>query len=83
MVIKKHVLKLLKNLYGQRHAGRAWNKHLTSVLLGVSFVQSKVDECVFYRGDLLFMVYFYDGIFLLSHHECNQSINSGATGSSV
>jgi hypothetical protein len=57
-----HVLKLLKNLYGQKQAGRAWNKHLTSGLLKIGFVQSKVDECVFYRDGVIFMVY-DDGIF--------------------
>jgi hypothetical protein len=33
-----HVLKLLNNLYGQRKAGTAWNKHLTSCLLKIGFV---------------------------------------------
>jgi hypothetical protein len=29
---KTHVLKLLKNLYGQKQAGRVWNQHLTKGL---------------------------------------------------
>jgi hypothetical protein len=49
-----HVLKLLKNLYGQKQAGRVWNKHLTSGLVKIGFVQSKVDECVFYRDGVIF-----------------------------
>jgi hypothetical protein len=58
-----HVLKLLKNFYGQKQAGRVWNKHLTSGLVKIEFVQSKVDECVFYRYGVIFMVYVDDGIF--------------------
>jgi hypothetical protein len=58
-----HVLKLLKNLYGQKQAGRVWNKHITSGLVKIGFVQSKVDECVFYREGVIFMVYVDDGIF--------------------
>jgi hypothetical protein len=58
-----HLLKLLKNLYGQKQSGRVWNKHLTSGLVKIGFVQSKVDECVFYRDGVIFMVYVDDGIF--------------------
>jgi hypothetical protein len=57
------VLKLLKNLYGQKQSGRVWNKHHTSGLVKIGFVQSKVDECVFYRDGVIFMVYVDDGIF--------------------
>jgi hypothetical protein len=58
-----HVLKLLKNLYGQKQAGRVWNKPLTSGLLKIGFVQSKVDKYVFYRDGVIFMFYVDDGIF--------------------
>jgi hypothetical protein len=58
-----HVLKLLKNLHGQKKSGRVWNKHFTSGLLKIDFLQSKVDECEFYRDGLIFMVYVDDGIF--------------------
>jgi hypothetical protein len=58
-----HVLKLLKNLNGQRQAGRVWNKHLTSGLVKIGFIKYKVDECVFYRDGVIFMVYVDDGIF--------------------
>jgi hypothetical protein len=59
-----HILKLLKNLYGQKQAGRVWNKHLTSGLVNIGCVQLKVDECVFYRDVVIFMVYVYYSIFL-------------------
>jgi hypothetical protein len=69
-----HVFKLLKNLYGQRKAGRVWNKHLTSVLVKVSFIQSKVDECVFCRDGVIFMLYVDDGmIFCLTMSKIDQA----------
>jgi hypothetical protein len=44
---KTHVLRLIKNLYGQKQAGRVWNQHLDKGLHKVGFVASKVDEWVF------------------------------------
>ena len=60
---KTHVLKLIKNLYGQKQAGRVWNLYLTEKLLSIGFKQSAVDECVFYRGQTIFIFYVDDGIF--------------------
>jgi Reverse transcriptase (RNA-dependent DNA polymerase) len=51
---KTHVLKLVQNLYGQKQAGRIWNKHLHHILLELGWVQSKVDDCLYYKGDVLF-----------------------------
>lgn len=53
---KDHVLKVLRNIYGQKQAGRVWNQFLTSKLLEVGFTQSLVDDCVYYRGDIIFIV---------------------------
>ena len=60
---KDHCLQVLKNLYGQKQAGRVWNRYLVEGLQNIGFQQSKVDECVFYRGDVLFFVYVDDGCF--------------------
>jgi hypothetical protein len=54
---KTHVLRLIKNLYGQKQAGRVWNQHLAKGLKKAGFVASKVDECVFYKGKTIFIVY--------------------------
>jgi hypothetical protein len=52
-----------------------WNKYLTSRLVKIGFIQSKVDECVFYRDGVIFMVYVDDGIFFcLTMIEMDQSI---------
>jgi hypothetical protein len=45
-----HCVKLIKNLYAQKQAGRVWNDYLVKGLEDQDFFQSKVDECVFYKG---------------------------------
>ena len=45
---KAYVLKLHRNLYGQKQAGRVWYKYLRKRLITkAGFVQSKHDECLF------------------------------------
>jgi len=56
------VLKLNKNLYGQKQAGRVWNKHLVRKLKSIGFKQSMIDECVFYRGQCIYVLYTDDSI---------------------
>jgi len=60
----KHVLKLQKNLYGQKQAGRVWNQHLTTHLTTLGFTQSRVDECVFYFKCSIFLVFTDDTMIL-------------------
>ena len=46
-----YALQLHRNVYGQKQAGRVWNKCLTDTSVNkLKFEQSAVDECVFYRG---------------------------------
>ena len=48
---KAFVLKLHRNLYGQKQAGRVWYKYLCKQLVTkAGFVQSKHDECLFSGG---------------------------------
>ena len=61
---KDHVLKLLANLYGQKQAGRVWNGYMVEKLRSIGFKPSLIDECVFYRDDVIFIVYVDDGIFI-------------------
>jgi hypothetical protein len=58
-----HVLKLHKNIYGGKNSGRIWNDYLTKGLKEIGFTQSIIDECVFYKGHLIFLCYVDDGIF--------------------
>ena len=60
---KDYVLKLHANLYGQKQAGRVWYQHLSKRLVEqVGFTKSSVDECVFYRGSVIYMLYTDDSI---------------------
>jgi Reverse transcriptase (RNA-dependent DNA polymerase) len=61
--VKDHVLKIHRNIYGQKQAGRVWNKFLVRKLVTkLGFKQSRVDECVFYRGNVLYVLYTDDSL---------------------
>jgi hypothetical protein len=73
---KNHVLKLLANLYSQKQAGQVWNGYLINKLQEINFKRSLIDDCVFYCGDVIFIVYVNDGIFLgLSDKQLSGIIN--------
>jgi Reverse transcriptase (RNA-dependent DNA polymerase) len=59
-----HCLHVLKNIYGGKDAGQTWNQHLVKGLSELGFEQSKADECVFFQGTTIFMVYMDDGILI-------------------
>eukprot|EP00956_Cyclotella_meneghiniana_P035933 scaffold119648_cov87-Cyclotella_meneghiniana.AAC.1 len=61
---KDYVLKLLSNIYGQKQAGRVWNSYLVEKLGQIGFKPSLIDDCVFYRDNVIFIVYVDDGIFV-------------------
>ena len=58
----EYVFKIKKNMYGQKQAGRFWNKHLCAKLKKVGFNQSIIDECVFYKEDIIYVLYTDDSI---------------------
>ena len=58
----EYVFKLLKNTYGKKDAGRVWNHYLVKQLEKVGFTQSKIDECVFYKGSMIYILYTDDSI---------------------
>ena len=66
---KDYVLQIVANLYGQKQGGRVWNQYLVDKLKSLGFDQSLVDECVFYRGSAIFILYVDDGIVLVSTRE--------------
>jgi Reverse transcriptase (RNA-dependent DNA polymerase) len=58
---KDFCLHILQNIYGGKDAGRTWSIHLDAGLKELGFQQSKIDECLYYRGHL---VYVDDGIMM-------------------
>jgi hypothetical protein len=56
-----YVLKLHKNVYGQKQAGRVWNQYLINKLTNeLDFVKSKMDKCSFYIGSTMHVLYSTD-----------------------
>ncbi len=54
---KEDGLRLDKNLYGQKQADRVWYQHLRKNLIKLGFKPSGHNECVFYHGTTIFIVY--------------------------
>ena len=62
MTRKTHALKLIRNVYGQKQAGRIWNKFMDKGMRDIGFTPRKFDPCLYYRGPVLFLVYIDDCI---------------------
>ena len=58
----EYVFKLLKNTYGKKDAGRIWNRYLMRQLEKVGFKQSKINECVYYKGSMIYILYTDDSV---------------------
>jgi hypothetical protein len=56
------ILKIHKNLYGGKAAGRIWNQYLVKKLKKIGFTHSEVDECVFFHGEVVYVLYTDDSI---------------------
>ena len=56
------VLEVCKNVYGGKAAGRQWYLHLKKKLERIGFVRSEFDECVFFRGQCMYVLYTDDSI---------------------
>jgi Reverse transcriptase (RNA-dependent DNA polymerase) len=59
---KRYAIKIKQNLYGQKQAGRVWNKYLTKTLTNNGFNQSQADECLFYFKQCIILIYVDDTI---------------------
>ena len=60
---KDVVLKLHRNLYGQKQAGRVWYEYLRKRLVTkAGFIQSKHNECLVYREKVMYALYIDDSI---------------------
>ena len=59
---KTHTLKLVRNVYGQKQAGRVWNKYMDQGMKEIGFKPSSFDPCLYYQGSIVFLVYTDDCI---------------------
>ena len=67
---KVFVLKHQGNLYEQKQARRVWYKYLRKRLITkAGFVRSKHDECLFFRGKVMYAIYIDDSILGAPTHQ--------------
>lgn len=60
---EEYVLKVNRNLYGGKDAGRTWYLYLANKLESeLGFTKSEHDDCVFYRGSMIYVLYTDDSI---------------------
>ena len=79
---KEHFLKLEKNIYGQKQAGRVWNSFHVDKLMSIGFTTLLIDDCIFFHGEIIFMVYVDDCIFLgsMQHQLASSRSHQGDPG---
>jgi Reverse transcriptase (RNA-dependent DNA polymerase) len=59
---KDWVLEALQNVYGGKDAGQQWYLHLKKHLEDIGFKVSQHNECMFYRGRVIYCLYTDDSI---------------------
>lgn len=58
-----YVLHIHRKIYGKKDSGSVWNQYLIEKLIKeVGFKQSKIDECMFYKGKTIYHFYIDDSI---------------------
>lgn len=58
----EYVLQVNRNIYGGKDSGRTWFLYLKGKLEKLGFVQSKFDDCIFYKGQMIYVLYTDDSI---------------------
>ncbi len=64
---KEHILKLEKNIFGQKQTGHVYDLFFMDKLTPIGITTSLTDYCIFFHSDIIIMVYVDDGIFLGSN----------------
>jgi hypothetical protein len=59
---KDWVFNVTRNIYGGKDSGRVWYLHLKAKLQSIGFKVSAHDECVFYKGKAMYVLYTDDSI---------------------
>jgi hypothetical protein len=57
-----YVLRINRNIYGGKDAGRTWFLYLKRKLEKLGFTQSKNDDCIFFKEDMIYVLYTDDSI---------------------
>ena len=55
-----HVVKLIRNIYGQKQPGRVWNKYVDEGMKEVGFTPSDYDPCLYYKRNVVMWIYIDD-----------------------
>ena len=58
------VVKVFRAFYGFKQSPREWNKTLHDYFTAQKFTQSKIDPCVYYKGDELYVAVYVDDLFI-------------------
>jgi len=59
---KDYLLLIKRNIYGSKDAGRVWYLYLKEKLEKIGFTASENDECVFFKGRAMYVLYTDDSI---------------------
>ena len=59
---KEYVFQIKRTYYGQKRGAWVWNQHLVRKLQEAGFTQSSHEECVFYHGTAMYVLYMDDSI---------------------
>ncbi len=59
---QENVVKSIKNVYGLADASLTWHNNPKKSLIDYGFKQSDVDSCLFYNGQVMFILNVDDGI---------------------
>ena len=62
-------LRLRKNCYGLKDAGRTWYEHLSDGLIALGFTPTDTDKCVFIRGTTILVIYVDDCLIFAANKE--------------
>ena len=62
MTRKSHMLKVKRNVYGQKQAGQVWNQYMDQGMRARGFTPNKFHPCLYYKGSVVFLVYINDCI---------------------
>jgi hypothetical protein len=68
---KELVCKLKRSLYGLKQSPRMWYQNFDTYILGLGFVRSKVDHCVYSKkegGCFIYVVLYVDDMLLVGNN---------------